>query len=65
MHILSTCIFNSGVGPWTDQGNMLRIQGDQLYCLPNGVGMIHNNFSSSKERGPDSGFQVLDSSIFK
>ena len=44
---------------------MLRIQGDRLYCLPNGVGMIHNNFSSSKERGPDSGFQVLDSSIFQ
>ena len=63
MHILSTCIFNPGVGPWTDQGNVLRIQGDRLYCLPVGVGTIHNKFSSSKERGLDSGFQVLDSSI--
>ena len=57
MHILSTCIFNPGVGPWTDQGNMLRIQGDRLYCLPVGGGGDDSQ-QIFKFKGKGSGFWI-------
>ena len=58
MHILSTCIFNPGVGPWTDQGNMLRIQGDRLYCLPVGRGGGDDSQQIFKFKGKGSGFWI-------
>ena len=61
MHILSTCICNPGVGAWTDQGSMLRIRGDRLYCLPIGVGMIHNNEKKNFFQVQRKEVRILDS----
>ena len=58
MHISSTCIFKPGVGPWTNQGNMLGIQGDRLYCPPMAWGVWFRTIFQVKRKGA----WILDSS---